>query len=122
MLNASHSCMAYLMALADVVYVDEAMSIRALRRYLGQLLDTEAIPTLTEIPGHPAAEYAATVLRRFENRGVRDQIARLCIDATSKFPSFLTPTAAAQLERGGAVPGAAPPVPAWGPLPGGVPA
>ena len=103
MLNASHSCMAYLMALAGVVYVDEAISIPALRRYLARLLTTEAIPTLTEIPGHPAAEYADTVLRRFENTGVRDQIARLCIDGTAKFPSFLIPTVERQLELDGPV-------------------
>ena len=38
MLNATHSCMAYLMALAGVVYVDEAMAIPAERRYLEQFL------------------------------------------------------------------------------------
>jgi mannitol 2-dehydrogenase len=103
LLNASHSCMAYLMALADVVYVDEAMSIPAVRRYLEQLLGDEAIPTLPEIPGHPAAAYAEMVLQRFTNTGVRDQIARLCIDGTAKFPSFLVPTVEAQLERGGPV-------------------
>jgi len=103
LLNASHSCMAYLSALAGVVYVDEAMAIPVVRRYLERLLQTEAIPTLTEIPGHPAAEYTATVLHRFENTGVRDQIARLCIDGTAKFPSFLIPTVEAQLARGGSV-------------------
>jgi mannitol 2-dehydrogenase len=103
LLNASHSCMAYLAALAGVVYVDEAMAIPIVRRYLERLLQTEAIPTLAEIPGHAAAEYAATVLRRFENTGVRDQIARLCIDGTAKFPSFLVPTVEAQLARGGPV-------------------
>src|SRR5207248_5353013 len=97
LLNASHSCMAYLMALAGVVYVDEAMAIPAVRRYLEELLSVEAIPTLTEIPGHPASDYAATVLGRYENTGVRDQIARLCIDGTAKFPSFLIPTVEAQL-------------------------
>ena len=103
LLNASHSCIAYLMALAGVVYVDEAMALPVVRRYLEQLLHTEAMPTLTEIPGHPAAEYANTVLQRFENTGVRDQIARLCIDGTAKFPSFLIPTVEAQLERDGTV-------------------
>ena len=103
LLNASHSCMAYLMALAGVVYVDEAIALPPVRRYLEQLLTTEAIPTLVEIPGHPATEYAETVLRRFANTGVRDQIARLCIDGTAKFPSFLIPTVEAQLERGGPV-------------------
>ncbi|HEY2542924.1 MAG TPA: mannitol dehydrogenase family protein [Gaiellaceae bacterium] len=103
MLNASHSCMAYLAALAGVEFVDEAIAIPALRQYLERFLSTEAIPTLVEIPGHPARDYAETVFRRFENGNVRDQIARLCIDGTSKFPSFLIPTIDAQLERGGPV-------------------
>jgi mannitol 2-dehydrogenase len=103
MLNASHSCMAYLMALAGVVYVDEAVAIPSVRRYLERFLADEAIPTLLEIPGHPAAEYAGTVLQRFANTGVRDQIARLCIDGTAKFPSFLIPTVDAQVEREGPV-------------------
>jgi mannitol 2-dehydrogenase len=103
MLNASHSCMAYLMALAGVVYVDEAMAIGLLREYLEQLLQAEAIPTLREIPGYPASEYAGVVLQRFGNTGVRDQIARLCIDGTAKFPSFLIPTVQAQLEQDGPV-------------------
>jgi mannitol 2-dehydrogenase len=103
MLNAGYSCMAYLAALAGVFYVDEAMSIPAVGRYLVHFLETEAIPTLAEIPGHPARDYAETVLRRFENASVRDQIARLCIDGTSKFPSFLIPTVETQLARGGPV-------------------
>ncbi|TML68670.1 MAG: mannitol dehydrogenase family protein [Actinobacteria bacterium] len=103
MLNATHSCLAYLMALAGVVYVDEALAIPTVRGYLERFLATEAIPTLVEIPGYPAAGYAQTVLERFENRGVRDQIARLCIDGTSKFPSFLIPTVERQIEVGGPV-------------------
>ena len=101
MLNATHSCMAYLMALQGVVYVDEAMAIPAVRRYLERFLESEAIPTLTEIPGHPAAAYGRTVLGRYENTGVRDQIARLCIDGTAKFPTFLIPTIEGQIERDG---------------------
>jgi mannitol 2-dehydrogenase len=101
MLNASHSSIAYLMALAGVVYVDEAIRMPAVRRYLEQLLATEVIPTLVEIPGHPAADYAEIVLRRFANTGIRDQIARLCSDGTSKFRSFLIPTVETQVERGG---------------------
>jgi mannitol 2-dehydrogenase len=103
MLNATHSCLAYLMAIAGVVYVDEAIVIPAVRQYLERFLSTEAIPTLSEIPGHPAADYARTVLGRFENTGVRDQIARLCIDGTAKFPTFLIPTIERQLELDGPV-------------------
>ena len=103
MLNATHSCLAYLMAIAGVVYVDEAVAIPGVRQYLERFLSTEAIPTLVEIPGHPAADYARTVLGRFQNTGVRDQIARLCIDGTAKFPSFLIPTIERQLELDGPV-------------------
>jgi mannitol 2-dehydrogenase len=113
MLNATHSCMAYLMAIEGVVYVDEALAIPAVRRYLDRFLATEAIPTLTEIPGHLAVDYAETVLRRFENTGVRDQIARLCIDGTAKFPSFLIPTVERQLELDGPVERAALALAGW---------
>jgi mannitol 2-dehydrogenase len=103
MLNASHSCMAYLAALAGIVYVDEAASLPVFRLYLEQFLATEAIPTLAEIPGHPPGEYAESVLARLANTGVRDRIARLCIDGTAKFPSFLIPTVEMQIERGGPI-------------------
>jgi mannitol 2-dehydrogenase len=103
MLNATHSNMAYLAALEGVVFVDEAIANPVVRGYLDRFLESEAIPTLTEIPGHPPAEYAATVLGRFANTGVRDQIARLCIDGTAKFPSFLIPTIERELELDGPV-------------------
>jgi mannitol 2-dehydrogenase len=103
MLNGTHACMAYLSALAGIVYVDEAMATPPLLRFLERFLQEEAIPTLDEIPGHPREQYAATVLDRFANRGVRDQIARLCIDGTAKIPTFLIPTIERQLATGGAV-------------------
>ena len=122
MLNASHSCLAYPAALAGVTFVDEAIAMPAFRSFLERFLASEAIPTLIEIPGHPAAEYAATVLTRFENTGVRDQIARLCIDGTAKFPSFLIPTIETQLERGGPIACAALALAAWSRYLGTVPA
>jgi mannitol 2-dehydrogenase len=113
MLNAGHSCMAYLAALAGITYVHEAMAVPALRTFLESILHREAIPTLVEIPGHPPGEYAASVLERFANVGVRDQIARLCIDGSAKFPTFLIPTIEGQLERGGPIERAATALAGW---------
>jgi mannitol 2-dehydrogenase len=113
MLNATHSCMAYLSALAGIAYVDEAMAIPPMRRFLERLLHEEAIPTLAEIPGHPREEYAETVLERFANTGVRDTIARVCIDGTAKFRAFLIPTIERQLELGGPVERAALALAGW---------
>lgn len=103
LLNAGHSAIAYLSALADITYVDEALATPEVREFLTRLLLDEALPTLDPIPGHPPEDYVATVLARFANTGVRDQIARLCIDGTSKFPTFLMPTIERQLELGGPV-------------------
>ncbi len=40
---------------------------------------------------------------RFANPEVRDQVARVCLDGTSKFPKFLIPTIESQLDKGGPV-------------------
>lgn len=113
LLNAGHSSMAYLSALAGITFVHEAMAVPAVTGFLDDLLQREAVPTLVAIPGHPREDYAATVLERFANSGVRDQIARLCIDGSAKFPTFLIPTIAAQLERDGPIERAATALAGW---------
>jgi mannitol 2-dehydrogenase len=89
--------------MAGIVYVDEAVNVAPIRRFLERFLHEEAIPTLEEIPGHPREDYARTVLERFGNTGVRDQIARICIDGTAKFQAFVITTIERQLELGGPV-------------------
>jgi mannitol 2-dehydrogenase len=113
LLNAGHSCIAYLCALAEVTFVHEAMAIPAARTFLEELLHREAMPTLVEIPGHPREQYVASVLERFANPGVHDQIARLCVDGTAKFASFLIPTIARQLETEGPTERAATALAGW---------
>jgi mannitol 2-dehydrogenase len=113
LLNAGHSCMAYLSALAGIAYVHEAMAVPAVRTFLEEVLHREAMPTLVEIPGHPRERYIASVLERFSNSGVRDQIARLCVDGSAKFPKFLIPTVARQLELEGPIERAATALAGW---------
>jgi mannitol 2-dehydrogenase len=113
MLNAGHSCIAYLSALAGITFVHEAMAVPAIRAFVEGLLHREAIPTLVEIPGHPREEYAESVFERFANVGIRDQIARVCLDGSAKFPAFLIPTIARQLETGGPIERAATALAGW---------
>ena len=101
LLNAGHTAIAYLGALAGITFVDEAVADPAVGAFLSRLLLDEAVPTLTPIPGHTPEEYAATVVARFANTGVRDQIARLCVDGTSKFATFLMPTLETNVSSGG---------------------
>jgi mannitol 2-dehydrogenase len=113
MLNAGHSSIAYLSALAGFTFVHEAVAVPEVRTFLESLLEREAIPTVDEISGHPREEYAASVLERFANVGVRDQIARVCLHGSSKFPTFLIPTIERQLEGGGPIERAATALAGW---------
>jgi mannitol 2-dehydrogenase len=113
LLNAGHSCIAYLSALTGITFVHEAMAVPAMRTFLAELLHREAMPTLDEIPGHPREHYIASVLERFANPGVRDQIARLCVDGSAKFATFVIPTIARQLELDGPIERATTALAAW---------
>ena len=65
--------------------------------------DDEVTPSLPPVPGIDVEDYKRVVGERFANPAVRDQVARVCLDGTSKFPKFLVPTIEAQLDRGGQV-------------------
>jgi mannitol 2-dehydrogenase len=103
LLNAGHSCLAYLAALEGFERVDAAMADPALRTYVERLLHLEAKPTLPPASGIDLDNYIASLIDRFSNPGVGDQIARLCLDGTSKFPKFLLPTIRAQLAADGPI-------------------
>jgi len=113
MLNATHSALAYLAALAGIRWVDEALAIPSLRGLVERFLRDEVVPTLEAIPDHPPAAYAALVLDRFSHGGVRDQVARLCLDGTTKMATFLIPTLVEQVSRGGPVRASATALAGW---------
>lgn len=97
LLNAGHSCLAYLASLDGHAAVDTAMADPALRRFVETLLHHEAKATLPTAAGIDLDDYIAALIDRFSNPMVGDQIARLCLDGTAKFPKFLVPTIRAQI-------------------------
>lgn len=103
LLNAGHSCLAYLAALVGHVYVDEVMADPRFSLFLERFLDDEASPSLPPVPGIDVTRYKAQITKRFGNPEIGDQVARLCIDGSSKLPKFLVPTIEAQLDAGGQV-------------------
>ena len=102
-LNAGHSTPAYMAALVGHTYIHEIMADPPLARYLRRFHDEEATPSLPPVTGIDVAEYKRVVAERFANPEVRDQVARVCLDGTSKWPKFLVPTVESQLERDGQV-------------------
>jgi len=103
LLNAGHSCIAYLSALLDVVTVDEAMAQPEIGGFLTRFLEAEARPVLPPIVGIDIDAYIASLVHRFSNPSIGDQIERLCLDGSAKFPKFLMPTILRQIEEGGPV-------------------
>ena len=74
-----------------------------LARFMQRFHDDEATPSLPPVPGIDVEDYKRVVRERFANPEVRDQVARVCLDGTSKFPKFLIPTIESQLDKGGPV-------------------
>ncbi|MEL6981919.1 MAG: mannitol dehydrogenase family protein [Actinomycetota bacterium] len=103
LLNAAHSTMAYLAALIGHRKVDEAMADPAIRAFVEGFLIREARPVLPPVPGYDVNQFQDELLERFANPAIGDQIDRLCLDGTAKFPKFVLPTVRAQLAAGGPV-------------------
>jgi len=101
LLNAGHSCLAYLSALDGIETVDQAMAQPWVSCYVRAFLDTESKPVLPPVAGIDIDEYNASLIERFSNPSIGDQISRLCLDGTAKFPKFLLPTVNAQVEAAG---------------------
>lgn len=103
LLNAGHSCLAYAAALDGIATVDAAMADPSISRFVRALLDYEAKPVLPDVAGIDVDAYIATLIDRFSNPHIRDQISRLCLDGSAKFPKFLLPTVRAQLAADGPI-------------------
>jgi mannitol 2-dehydrogenase len=99
-LNAGHSTTTYMAALVGHVYIHEIMADPLLARYMERFHDDEATPSLPPVEGIDVEEYKRVVRERFANPAVRDQVARVCLDGSSKWPKFLIPTIEAQLDHG----------------------
>jgi mannitol 2-dehydrogenase len=102
-LNAGHSTTTYMAALVGHTYIHEIMADPRLARYMQRFHDDEVTPSLPPVPGIDVEDYKRVVAERFANPEVRDQVARVCLDGTSKFPKFLIPTIESQLDKGGGV-------------------
>ncbi len=103
LLNAGHSCLAYLASLVEIERVHEVMAEPDFARFLRRFLDDEAGPTVPATPGIDLEDYKASLVARFANPAIGDQVQRLCLDGSAKFPKFLVPTIRRNLATGGPV-------------------
>ncbi|KAK7416208.1 hypothetical protein QQX98_005406 [Neonectria punicea] len=97
LLNASHSAMAYPGQLAGFKYVHEVMEHPVYRKFVWQMMQEEVKPLLPDIPGVDIDKYCNTLMERFSNPTIMDQIPRVALNASGKIPQFIIPSIAEQI-------------------------
>lgn len=91
LLNASHTLLSYPSFLSGYRKVDDAMHDERIARFVRTFMEVDITPYVPA-PGNTDLElYRQTLIERFGNRSVSDQIARLCFDGISKFPVYVMP-------------------------------
>ncbi len=113
LLNGGHMAIAYLGALLGHPYVHEATQDTQLRNYVRCYMDQDVTPLLAEVPGIDLTRYKDTLIERFSNTAICDQVSRLCSDGSSKLPKFVLPTLLGQIEQGRAMDRTALIIAAW---------
>jgi mannitol 2-dehydrogenase len=101
LLNASHQGLCYFAYLAGYRLVHDAAQDPLIAQLLGCYMDSEAMPTLAQVPG--LREFKDGLLPRFANAHVRDTVARLCAESSDRIPKWLLPVVRDNLRSGGSV-------------------
>lgn len=92
LLNAGHSVLGILGALIDYNTIDEVVKNENIKQFLINFMNIEVTPTLGELEGFNLENYKKTLIERFSNKNIKDQISRICSESSSKLPKFLIPT------------------------------
>lgn len=103
LLNGSHSALSYLSYLCGYRDVDLAMADPLIGQFVRAYMDHDITPSVPEVPGIDLDQYKATLIRRFANPAVRDQILRLAEDGSQKIKNAIVPCIEYQLEHGGSI-------------------
>ncbi|WP_049621971.1 mannitol dehydrogenase family protein [Frateuria defendens] len=99
-LNAGHLTMAYPALLLGCREAAEAMRDPQVPVLLERFLDRVVLPLLEAPRGVDLADYKNTVLERFSNEAMHDQLTRIASDSASKVPVYFTATLKAMLAHG----------------------
>ena len=92
LLNGSHLALTYLGFLHGYRFVHETMNDPLFVQYIRAYMDHDVTPQLASVPGIDLEGYKDTLIERFSNQAIADQLERVCSDGSSKFPKFTVPT------------------------------
>ena len=102
LLNASHLLIGYLGELAGYRYVHEVMADPLFRVAIANLME-EVTSTLQPVAGMDLTEYKQTLIERFANPKIQDQLPRLSLNGSAKIPKFVLGSVRDRLQQGRSV-------------------
>ena len=113
LLNGSHLALTYLGFLKGYRFVHDTMNDPLFVAYMRAYMDKDVTPQLAPVPGIDLTAYKNTLVQRFSNQAIADQLERVCSDGSSKFPKFTVPTINRLIADGAELKRAALVVAAW---------
>jgi mannitol 2-dehydrogenase len=103
LLNASHQAICYVGMLLGYQFAHEAMADQRITKLMRTMMDVEVTPILPEVPGIDLNDYKETLIERFANPAIRDQLGRLGTEGSARIPKFVVPSIIDELKRGGPI-------------------
>jgi mannitol 2-dehydrogenase len=103
LLNAGHQAICYLGMLFGYEFAHEAMADADIERLFVTMMDVEVTPLLSPVAGIDLAVYKRTLVERFSNPAIRDQLSRIGTEGSARIPKFVLPSVRTQLEQGGPI-------------------
>jgi mannitol 2-dehydrogenase len=103
LLNASHQAMCYIGMLLGYQLAHEAMADAQISKLLEQMMEVDVTPLVPPVPGVDLTDYKKTLIERFANPAIRDQLSRLGTEGSARIPKFVLPSISEQIERGGSI-------------------
>lgn len=113
LLNAGHSVLGILGALVGYNTIDEVVNDKEMASFLIAFMNKEATPSLGTLKGIDLKSYKKSLIERFGNQNIKDQVSRICSESSAKIPIFILPTVHAQLKQKGSIEYAAFVIAAW---------
>jgi mannitol 2-dehydrogenase len=101
LLNASHQGLCYIGMLLGMRFADETMADPDIRKLVETMMNVEVTPLLLPVPGIDLAVYKKTLVERFGNPTLRDQLARIGTEGSARIPKFVLPSILEALPKGG---------------------
>ncbi|MEM7408097.1 MAG: mannitol dehydrogenase family protein [Pseudomonadota bacterium] len=103
LLNASHQAMCYIGMLLGYEFAHQTMADEGIRTLVRRLMDEEVSPLISVPAGIDLEAYKQTLIERFSNPAIRDQLERIGTEGSARIPGFVLPSISDAVRRGGSI-------------------